>query len=126
MIIRLARVAIGIALLLTALLALSLPLPPRLNAEWTALLLLLLMLVAECVVLVRLPRRSTLARGLAYALGAYGALTLGRCGWLIVHRGTTATTVSALLVCVLALMLLVAAIAVFRDHMDTRTVPRAS
>lgn len=116
MTLRLARVALGIALVLTALFTFSLPVPPRTVAERVAAVVLLCALLAELVAFVRLPRRTTVVRGLVYTLGAYGAVTLGRWALLLVQGSSTMSPASALLACMQAAALIAAAIAVIHDQ----------
>jgi len=124
MTLRLARIALGIALVLTALFVLSLPLPPHTTAERVTAVVLLCALLAEFVALIRLPRRTWVVRGLAYALGAYGAVSLGRWTILVVQGLGTVSPASALLACMQAVALIGAAIAVFHDHANANSVRR--
>ncbi len=124
MALRLARFALGIALVITAFFALSLPFPPRTMAEQVTGGVLLLAILAEIVALVRVPRRTAVARGLSYVLGAYGAVTLGRWALLLVQGLGAIPIASAFLASLQAIALIAAALAVFRDSAAVSSVRR--
>jgi len=72
--VRLARVALAFALVLTIVFAASLPFPPMLPHERVSFGILASLFVVESVALALLVRRRALAQALVYLLGFFGVM----------------------------------------------------